>query len=212
MPGQKVIKVTKRSAKKATLPSVKRLVKRELGKRIERNYYDRTLINTTVDDNTGTFYSMHPTGVGTNDLSRLGDNIFPLGLQIKGLVGVADTSNMVRVLVVQYMDDANTSSPNIDKILASTYKGGIGYPLAPYSHGNHNKAFRILGDKTMLVDTYRPFKRFSFKIPGKKLHKLWYSVGGTTPIKGGLYVVAVSDSSAVAHPSLLATCRLWFNP
>lgn len=189
---------------------VRSIVKKELKKNSEIHYHDRTLVNTSVDYSGTSFFSLSGISQGDTDITRTGDQVIPRFLQIRGSVVAGDGTNLVRVMVVQYKYNANDDPADIDQLLSATYKATVGYPLAPYNHDYRGKAFAVLADKLFTVDTYNPIRQFNIKL--KRIAKIAYPAGGTTALKNSLYLVACSDSAAATHPTVLATCRLWFSP
>lgn len=196
------------------LKTAKAVVSRAVSKAVETNYHDRTLINVSVDYAGTSFYAAAATSQGNTDIARTGDKLSPTGWHINGEVIVGDTTNMVRVLAVQYMLDPNNEAASLAKLLSSTYSATVGYPLAPYNHDNKEVAFRVLRDKVFALSNTgsNGIQIFGWKIEKSELRTVRYSAGGATPISGALYIVAVSDSSAAAHPTLVATSRLFYKP
>lgn len=146
---------------------------------------------------------------GDTDTTRTGDKIRALTLTVKGNLICADTTNVVRLLIVCNYN-GGTSSTLQDFLEAGDTTGYQWMSLR--SHDRVGK-YAILWDRTFNLSTagskYQACFKKTIKL-SKKMSEITYSSGGTSPLMNSLYLIAISDSSAVTHPTMNYYARLRF--
>lgn len=140
--------------------------------------------------------------------NRVGGQISPHALYIKGFVNAdsTDAQNTVRVLVFQWND---TTAPTTSDVFESGYQATI----APYRWSNSGTRLKILYDKSFISyhtgDTWR--REVNFRLPFPKSLQTRYSgPGAGDGVAGRIYVMMISDSSLLPHPTCVLTSRLVF--
>lgn len=182
------------------------IVNRKLTKRLEKKYHLQAGAGVNYDYN-GNIVSLSSVAQGDTDTTRDGDSLYIRSIRLMGDITVADSTNLYRVIVFQWLDD---TTPVASDVLSSTYLGTANACNASYHH-DQRKKFRIMFDKRyvldstdntrLLIDTkqLRPFVR-----------KIQYTAATTTGTNK-IWGLFVSDSSAVSHPSLNYVSKMNFN-
>lgn len=145
---------------------------------------------------------------GTTDQERVGDSITLTGLlDFRYSMVALDTSNVVRVIIFQWRAQSYASplAPTVTDILfTSNY-------LSHYNH-DQRKNYNILYDKMHQLNgngssasypltnngIITVHKRVSLKRAAKKIHY----IGGGLQGQNRLFILFISDSSALSHPSV----------
>lgn len=187
-----------------TRQEVVKIANRQIAKQSEKKYLS-TLTSIAKDWN-GSVLDLCNIAQGDTDGTRDGDELYVKSVRVKSLVSVADTYNICRTILFQWYDD---TTPTGADILSNTYVGTINAPLAPYHHDLSSK-FKILYDKTILLDTYHPYMLLDTGyITGGFKRKVQFSSGGTTGVNK-IYLLQISDSGALTHPTMLAVAQVNF--
>lgn len=206
--GRYVRKSTNRKGKSLN-PRQKKEVKMILNKHTELKSLDVPYIGTVSADLTGACYKWFSVGQGAASNQRIGDDIEVSYIQFKYDWFIADSYNIVRVLVFQWaLDDASTV-PTVADIL------GTASGAAPYNallNFNNRDKYKILYDKRLLLQSTStgsvstPFS--SGTITCRPSHKkMLYNTGATTG-RYMIYTLLCSDSSAVGHPTISVIPRI----
>lgn len=149
---------------------------------------------------------------GTGNIERIGQKIEISSLQLRGTITRADSFNLVRFIVFQWMQDDNAYPPAITDILdpvpvTSSDLLGI---YAPYNYNNSSN-FRVLKDRLFTLNNQdRDVTYFKMKFKKFSRRKLTYDNATSDPTRGSLYMLAISDSDAITHPRLSIWSRLYF--
>lgn len=169
---------------------------------------------------------VHPTqGVtGYSDLldlestssHRIGNTIIPVAIQMNYTINCADSYNVFRVILFQWLINSD-ESPTVGDIVMGT--GTANSTLQMYNYHNKNN-YKILYDQTHILSTnagnnYTVVRHV--RIPNSKLKiKRWVYEGDNENgfsaklQKGGIYYMLCSDSTIVPHPTINWSCRLLF--
>lgn len=175
----------------------------------EPKYVDTSNIATAASS-TLTVISVSATTNGTTDITRIGDQIelHSLELKLSATVSSSDGSNLVRILVFQWLADDTTDPPTAAKVLQSS----AGQPYnSPFNHDNSAKLV-VLYDKLLATSTYYPVKHDSVLIslgqsPVRRVVK--YSAGASTG-NNNIYIAFCSDSGPAPHPTVDSYARINF--
>lgn len=143
---------------------------------------------------------------GDDSTNRDGNEVFISSLYIKGEITAADSSNLLRMLII-WDSQANSAAPTDAQLFYSP----TAYPQLSMINYDYRKRFRVLSDEMFVVDSDDPvtfFRRY-IKI-GRKTQYVGSSslIAGIT--KGALYCVLVSDSGAASHPLVTFQSRIHF--
>lgn len=202
-------KVRRRPARKQTMRTIAKAEARKALKReLEVKYTDSNASLQAIDAATGYFYELTQNlakGTGAEN-AYVGTKISPRYLEVRGTIAGGDSFNYVRLLLIQ----SKTANP---PTIASIFDLS-GSALAPFSFLNrdYTSTYKTLGSRLIkLVDgsdvAVRPFV---FRIPVKKLSPIHFLTGSAPRTAGLVWLCAVSDSTASAHPTISFQARLTY--
>lgn len=203
----KYVRLAKKNTTALTKPEkrqVSKIVSKKITSAAEKRYTDTSASGQAITYS-GTVFHLTATSQGNDDLAdRQGDRITLTSCKgyIHCLAG--DAQNTMRAVVVQCLFDASLAAPIPGEILQ--YVSSISAPISPYTKDYVGSKIRILYDSGPFnlessSDTNQRIKKVN--IFGKKLKSklISYNNNGTIPIKNALYLMLISDSSAVSHPT-----------
>ncbi len=176
--------------------------------RNEPKYNDTSFVATSVPG-TAVLTSLTATTNGTTDLTRIGDRINLFSIEFRWTVLVADSSNVVRVVLLQWLSDDGIDAPSLAKVLANAAT-----PVnSPFNHDNKAK-FIVLYDHRVLLSTYEPNRGDTVELllPASRVQpEVMYQAGASTG-QNNLYALMVSDSGPSPHPVLEGVARVnWYD-
>lgn len=193
-------------------------VQRQVKKQIEREKDFKQITfdtgGTTVSAS-GTLHNLCTSlARGDNGVNNFeGNSIQVKSIHLRCQVAVADTSNLMRTILFQWFDD---TVPTPSSILASTMLGTIEAPFS-WRNWSNKKLFKILKDDRTQVQALAQqtggngfVVTYDIFVKGTKIRKTFFDTTGTNFQKGGLYLLVVSDSTAIAHPGFIAAGELIF--
>lgn len=161
----------------------------------------------------GTVFSLLSTlSRGDNSLNNFrGDTITPLSLKMRYTLLANDQPQNMRVIIFQWFQSSTPTPAG----LLDTPNSFLGTALAPFSDKqfDNRKTYKILYDKFHnLTNTGAGDNNISHGvevyIPSVAFQPIEFVYNSGAPQKGGLYVCAVSDSSAPTHPSFFYVCSI----
>lgn len=187
----------------------RRVVTRAINKNIETKHKDGAL--TAYPDWTGEVYNMlyDPSGSayvtqGVGVAQYIGEQVKVSSIRLRFNVAVADSYNMIRVVVIQAKGVFVPTT--MADILQSV--SNIRAPLTALDLDYDNR-FTLLYDSGVFdLSTYVPTKTRDVYISGKYIRKTSFSDASGTPEDGGIYIGIISDSGVTTHPSFLAYWRV----
>lgn len=174
----------------------------------EPGYFDTTIANGISD--TGSLFPLNNMAQGSDINQRVGRKVDMVSVSCNLQWLQSDASNRLRLLLVY--DKMNSgSTPAFSDVMVT--QGGSSNI---FSHPNvaNLERFVILYDQLRSVQapgTAYPTTpqewnvKWSRSLKGKETV---FNSSGTNFEKGGLYLMAISDSAAVAHPSIYGTLRV----
>lgn len=192
---------------------VKKTIKQILSNHIQNKLW--TDAHTASVDFAGGVYHITPIPQGATEHSRVGNSIRPKRLRMRVHAGVADNTNMVRMIIFRWRPSAATGVPTpasiLDNSAPTAFIGTTNAPLMPLNW-NDRSMYSVLWDRTFVLDSQSPQQAvLTLDLFGKKLSpRIEYVDASTTAVLGGLYVLYISDSGAVSHPSLTFVSELEF--
>lgn len=202
-------------------PRQKREVKKLIDVGTELYYQVGTLNNqsiTTVGSIIGTPFDI---AQGITDSDRTGDSIHWCGTMefririTNGLGSTGDVYNNVRCIIFQYHPN---TTPTIGTVLLTGASGVIDF-LSPYSHDNRqtykilfDKVFTTVGNNSSASNPYADNVTLyrSYKISLKRATKKVQYVAGTTVGTNRFFIILLSDSSLVTHPTVSYTTKVFY--
>lgn len=196
----------RQSLNQKQVSKVKRIVKRQV---MSMNEWKHHVLDVPGDaiSTSGQVTDLSAVAQGDTDVTRDGDEINAHSISIRYSWTCPDTTNVVRVIIFQWLPD---STPVIANILNPLTAG-----LETESHYNTDKAdqFKILFDKTQV--SYQavsaqnhspPYVRRKLRLRKKKIK---FNAGATDG-SGKVYLLALTDSGVTTHPTLYFESRLNF--
>lgn len=194
--------------------ATKRFVVKQIRKDIETKFYDKgTAVLGTPDavPATGTPYVLTTPIQGNTDQNRVGDKVRIRGLHVKGQFAIGDTSQSIRLTIMQYKQATNLHAAAVNELYQSAYVNTTAAPYAPFTH-DYKHIYTPIWDKTWYLDTVaQPIINFEVKIPMKYVKREIAFQAGSTDAINHLYLVAISDSTAVAHPTINFISRFFYD-
>ena len=181
--------------------TVKKVVARELNKRVETNKLNYALASTA--DTTPVVVQLFPQSQGDNEGERSGSNIYLKSVSIRINAICADSTNFVRFIVFQWFPDDTVDSPTSSTILEN-----IGSLVSTYSYIDRQK-WDILWDKTFsLTLSGNACATAEKMITNLRERKAFFNPTSATTGKNQIFLLYYSDSAAVVHPSVNAYALL----
>lgn len=200
---------------KNTRKAVNKQIKTYLAKNIETKSHN---VSHYLQPST-TYDSIHLSGLtaGTDDSSRIGDAVTLGSLRVNYMIKPADTTNMIRMVIVQWKELLSGSTPTWGQIFYSSSTSNDAHLLSTYHLDNLRAGrFVVLYDKllktpvgTTAGETYSQLTgRIKVNLKFAKRH-LTYDAASSA-CYDGIYMLAISDSSTVSHPLINIYSSLTF--
>lgn len=190
--------------KKNNTLATKKYVKKQISKDIETKYFDIQRPSDDIDYS-GRIDRLTGVSQGTTDSTRIGDKLTMRSLRISYEATVADSTNMVRFIIVQWFPNSTLLAPTSSYVLSTI--GSALAPQSPYIHDYKNQ-FNVLYDKVHILSTDYPRIVRKFWLKMKWAKKVINFSAGTSEGSNHLYMIRISDSSAVTHPTSNILTRL----
>lgn len=145
---------------------------------------------------TGHFDELTPLAQGNTDSTRLGDEVDPHKLTIRGYIQAedGDTFNLMRLMVVKAKQGNAVASGDMPANALTCIRPEM------------KQKYSILFDHVYALNTkvsgFKWTKSLNMEFNLEKYGKLYYQNAATAGTGGGVYLWAVSDSAASAHPDI----------
>lgn len=187
------------------------LIENKVEDKIESKYIDLQF-NFSVT-NVPTISSLTSIGTGLTANNRIGNKVELQNISLKFQCLLADTTNYMRIVIFQWIEDAKNFPSWVDLFEFNT----AGLPttqaerMSPYTLDTGKQgSFRILYSNEMQLDTDNSVQLIKSYI-NKGFRKVidfdsTLSNRGT----GHIYMMALSDSSGIPHPNLAGYVRIRF--
>lgn len=186
--------------------SVARITKSVIGKRAEGKYFDVAAAATGVSTG-GTVVPLTDVPQGQTDVTRNGDSLFMRNYKFNYIItGTGDITNIMRVMIVQCRYSTATIGVNDVLTVASN-------PMSDYNH-DRIRQFKVIYDRQHYITSYvadsvtgtigvsdkqiQGRRPLLYKLGRKKVQ---FEGAGTTG-QYKLFAIFLSDSAAIAHPSI----------
>lgn len=144
---------------------------------------------------------------GDGSSERVGDRLTLVKLELRLNLEAADSTNLMRFMLVQYFPSA---SPSVTTFLQNTGSGAS--PISQYSVATISD-YKVLLDSGPInlvlgqANTQRSFKYLNVTNFSKKVVVF---ASNTTAASNHLYLLVISDSGAIPNPSISYNIRLWY--
>lgn len=181
---------------------INQIVKRQLASKMERKVLD--YYGSASPDWSGVIVDPLSTisrTVSSNSL--VGSYIQPAWSTFSFTITLADTTNIVRMILLSY----RVTSPNVSTILESSYLTTTQGVLAPYEK-DFKDYYTIIFDRRYTLSANRPVITGTIRYKSKK--KIHFLESAATPARDSLFFLFISDSGAVSHPTISYINRLYF--
>jgi len=176
-----------------------RMVRNVIANSTETKFLDGNYSN--AGGNTGIITTFALPAQGAGDSNRVGDDIKPIGLFLRGYLSGGNV-HVMRVIIFQWLIES-TTAPTYGTVLNSTYSGtSLTAPFAFPAWDFQKKTFKILSDKTLYAGTSTgdiANVNYMVNIPASKLRKIHFVNGSTTDCFGGLYALCVQDGTVTLN-------------
>lgn len=213
MPIRRTRKGKPRGFRRARKANSVGLIKRVINSQHEKHVYTFAVNGTVGSGGSVTDISAIAQGDSVNN--REGDRITIKSIQFRfGLIG-ADTTNFMRVMLIQWLQNDAATAPTIAGVYNATYVSQPYATFAPFNKSAAGYHFVPLYDKTfalsqqgnnatkaMIKITPRHFKK-------KAKAMIQFNAGATTGT-GKFYIVLISDSGIATDPTFTGVAQIRF--
>lgn len=183
----------------ATKSYVKRYIRK--GQELKHKDHDAD----TTASTTPTFVSLTAFSAGTSDNQRVGSAVQPIGLDVVLQMLESDNTNVFRVILFQWLGDDGDNPPTQADLLATT-----GDVISQRQY-HRRKQYRLISDQVYSSsntgNSNQIIVRKKYKLQNFKQCR--YD-GTTTDGNNMIYMMFMSDSAAVTHPTFNYRCRLYY--
>lgn len=169
----------------------------------ELKYIDIDGLTSTAIPNTGIIHHLSPCTEGTGYDERIGLKIKGKNLLLRFQLIHSDSTQMVRVMVIRWFC---STTPVVSDVVF-TPSASTPWPLNPLNIDN-SKEIQVLYDNLFALSTNTNANIVDKVFIGRPMHISFET--DDTRDNGHLYLIAVSDSTAVSHPSITYWSRLRF--
>lgn len=190
--------------------AVRQIITKEMEEEVEKKCYD-TAWNGQPASLTPYLNDISDMGQGTGYDNRIGNTITVQSIQYRFVATIGDATNFMRLVLFQWKSDAQIA-PTWDAIMQFQTAGvpiGIKDCLSPYLVSNGvSTEFKIIKDIRFLLDTDNPQQIIEGYIDKNFIKNVHYSDSSSFFGTNHLFMMLVSDSGAVSHPTLDGFIRL----
>jgi len=189
-----------RYSKKANKGKIAKVVKSVLDKKVEFKHYTLTGQSMVLSQTILQFNLLSGITEGDDVAERTGRQIIVRSIQIMGYFFMGDNTNICRLLLVQELENSATLSTDLwqaNSVNALRKNETLG-------------KYRVLWDRRCNLQTYTNTQEL-YKNFFKCNIKVKYNAVNGSPIKNNVFLVGISDSSAIPHPNYLFDVRVYFN-
>lgn len=148
------------------------------------------------------------------------NNVIRLGrMSLRGSVQLGDSANVVRVILFVWKGATGGVAPNMGNVLDLVDNDGVTISASHYVYAPINKigdsaspAPVIISDRIYNIDSVSKNQiLFHIKHDFKGMKIAYRGLGATDIGERSLYLMCLSDSSAVAHPTVHGQFQVKFN-
>lgn len=215
MPFEKRMNVKKRrrfrrrpGLNKRALRTVSHMIEKKIEEAPEKKYYD-TYFNGNVISTTQTDQSLTDVSGGTGSNQRIGHDIDLISIQFKLAFTVADSTNIIRMVLYQWLDDpidlTNVPFPEYTQLFEYGVTTGITVTsqlFSPLIITGRAGSFKILLDRYIVLDTTSSPVEVVEGFINKKFRKKVHFDTGATYGPNHVNIMLISDSAAITHPTV----------
>lgn len=199
--------VAKPRAKQTNKKKLVTTVKRLIANRIETKQYFNAFTPASLT-NTASYFELLQPANGTTDITRIGDKVRPLRLEIGISLIVSDVTQLIRLCVIQWFKN---TTPTDAEVFNDTTNDTSKLMGAMNHDSQRSKILKVVWDRTYSLNTVSNTNKMIRKnLNLSQLRPTSWIAGASTNAIGGYFLVAMSDSSAIGHPTIAAAWRIRF--
>lgn len=181
---------------------------------LEKKFYDSAYATVPVSL-IPSFTALTRPAEGTGPDQFTGATIDLISLQYRFMFQKVDTTNYIRFIIFQWFPDSTADSPSWEKMMQYNTAGlpaSLYDLLSPYVLDRGSKSmFKTLVDKQFWLDSDDPFQLIEgFINKGFRKKIDIYDNAGTYDGTNHIYLMYVSDSGALGHPTITGHTRARF--
>lgn len=200
---------SKKNNKNVSKAQVKSMINSLAQSEIERKYILNSLGTTTAQasvTSTGTIYALTAVAEGTGNQNRVGRNavIKRIWGDLSFYADSTDVLNTCRIIIFRWTD---LTAPTIGDVLQSSTNYVNSFYNLDYLHG---PKLKILYDKKIAAS----YSGNGVALAKWDLHGKWpvqwNTSSASSAVVGGIFIVLVSDSTAVPSPGSAGACAICF--
>lgn len=139
----------------------------------------------------GSMYNLCAPAQGGSVIQRDGDSVKMIKLTINGQINYATTPEIVRIII--FIDKEAVIGATPGNLLESV---GSGTVVRANKNQDYKFDSKILLDRSYVLDTYHPLRKFKYVIP-LKIHQ-HFTAGSTTVKNNGLTIAIFGQTAAAA--------------
>lgn len=202
------LRKSRKHTKRTVAPHIsKRQAEKILSVAAEKKHKDANAVIQSIDYFGSVNSALNQIARGTSDNGeRVGDSIRIKSIQLNWIPIAADSTNVLRFIVFQWYDVLVT--PTAGDILINV--GTVNAPNSLYNWDNKLR-YRILYDKRVSLGTTAGNGNGCYKkliTRGFRRDIRYNGAAATDFINNAIYTLVISDSAAVAHPTVSWTLRM----
>lgn len=196
----------RRFKRKSAEQQSKAMIRSVLTNEVAEKKYLTATSNDSISAN-GTVTSLTDVGVGDTDVQREGNEITISSMYLSWVVAASDVYNCVRIIVFQWLPNTAALAPAANLILETT--ASVISPISSYRH-NTRKLYRILADETVCVNSASKVSVAGSILVTQFPHRDCQFEDASTSGKNKIFMLTISDSTAVTHPTMEWCSKLTF--
>ena len=212
-----VLTVKPRGSKKVLLSNksalaTKKYVKQEIKREGVDKYSDTNVLPASVTGAGLIFGPLTLVAGGLTEITRVGDALIMDEISYTFSLSMADTTNIMRVIIFQWNDNNAINPPTpalvFQQLLTAPHIGQLNW------NSIKNNTMNVISDKvyTGVLGQDSTIKVIKGKLFGKRLpRKRLQFIPATVDASAHIYVMTLSDSTAAPHPTFAYSSRLKFH-
>lgn len=179
--------------------------KKAVRRTVETKMHDETW-NSSIANVLSTFDVCATLTRGTGDNDFIGAYIKPTYMTIKYNMIGSDSYNILRMIIIQDKDSSGTP------VIGTLFENST-VPLISALGSNYRDTYKLILDRRFSLKQYNASyvapQLGTIRIPLRKLRRIKFNDAGSI-IGGKIWIIMISDSSAVSHPVAQIYSRLYF--
>lgn len=190
---------------------VKSVVNKKLASEIELKHYDQ-IVNTSNDFAFTNSLSLFDPTQGVGDTQRVGDVVNLKSIFLRFVLSGVDATNIQRLQVIQWMEDTTVATPNMSITLQHTSGATVAPEILSPLQIDKKYRYKVLWDKSFshVFDSETRQQIYEVFISKGFARKVEFTNASTSGLNK-IYLLFISDSQAVAHPTIEGYSRIRYS-